>query len=112
MGEIADMLIDGTLDFYTGEYLGLGKGIPRTKDKSLSWEKKDFKKNGQAAINGVKKSLYNKLRIRDIDSVKAIVNEYMPGEGTLKVKCLKIQNEWPKFCQWVNEKIKEANNGN
>lgn len=40
MGEIADGLINGDFDFYTGEYLGKGYGIPRTKNKSLAWEKK------------------------------------------------------------------------
>ena len=30
MGEIADMLIDGTLDMYTGEYIGRSVGYPRT----------------------------------------------------------------------------------
>jgi len=39
MGDISDMMLDGTLDFYTGEYIGKGKGIPRTLDKSLPWEK-------------------------------------------------------------------------
>lgn len=32
MGEIADMMIDGTLDCETGEYLGDGPGYPRTAD--------------------------------------------------------------------------------
>lgn len=40
MGEIADMMIDGTLDAHTGEYLGEGPGYPRTRDKSLPWEAK------------------------------------------------------------------------
>jgi hypothetical protein len=30
MGEIADMMLDGTLDYVTGEYLGEGDGYPRT----------------------------------------------------------------------------------
>lgn len=32
MGEIADMMIDGTLDYQTGEYLGEGMGFPRTRN--------------------------------------------------------------------------------
>lgn len=38
MGEVADMLIDGTLDAYTGEYIGKTCGYPRTLDGSLEWE--------------------------------------------------------------------------
>jgi hypothetical protein len=30
MGDIADMMIDGTLDSQTGEYIGPGPGYPRT----------------------------------------------------------------------------------
>ena len=30
MGEIAEMMLDGTLDCETGEYLGDGDGYPRT----------------------------------------------------------------------------------
>lgn len=30
MGEIAEMMLDGMLDFETGEYLGGGCGYPRT----------------------------------------------------------------------------------
>jgi hypothetical protein len=30
MGEIAEMMLDGTLDQYTGEYLGPGPGYPRS----------------------------------------------------------------------------------
>jgi len=33
MGEIADMMLDGTLDSVTGEYLGPPCGYPRTTDK-------------------------------------------------------------------------------
>ena len=45
MGEIADMMIDGTLDSITGEYLGPGGGYPWTRY------------NGRSEINGVKNYL-------------------------------------------------------
>ena len=32
MGEIAEMMLDGTLDSETGEYLGPGPGYPRTME--------------------------------------------------------------------------------
>lgn len=43
MGEIADMIIDGTLDMYTGEYLGDPVGYPRTKKKKYFKKKKKTK---------------------------------------------------------------------
>jgi len=33
MGEIADMMCDGTLDAFTGEYIGNGSGYPRYLNK-------------------------------------------------------------------------------
>lgn len=32
MGEIADMMLNGDLDCYTGEYIGEGDGYPRSLD--------------------------------------------------------------------------------
>ena len=32
MGEIAEMMLNGDLDCYTGEYLGEGDGYPRSLD--------------------------------------------------------------------------------
>jgi len=40
MGEYADMLIDGTCDFYTGEYIGEGPGYPRTLRNKPKMHKK------------------------------------------------------------------------
>jgi hypothetical protein len=68
MGDIADMMLDGTLDFYTGEYLGRGYGIPRTKNRSLEWERKnkrttpkDFLSSKDAAYNGIKNYIAQKM---------------------------------------------------
>jgi len=105
MGEIADGILNGDFDMYTGEYIGRGGGFPRTKKQR--WEKKNFIINGRVAIEGVQKSLYNKLGIRK-EAIKEIVDEYIPGEGTLKQKCLEIQKDWLKFSQWINNKIKPA----
>jgi hypothetical protein len=40
MGEIADSMINGEFDFYTGEYLGKPVGYPRTFNGSLPWERR------------------------------------------------------------------------
>ena len=34
MGEIADMMLDGSLDCETGEYIGPGDGYPRTRNRA------------------------------------------------------------------------------
>ncbi len=52
MGEIADMMIDGTLDAETGEYLGDGPGYPRTRNRSLPWER-PFRWHRNNDLNGL-----------------------------------------------------------
>lgn len=114
MGEISDGLINGDFDFYTGEYLGRGYGVPRTKNKSLDWERngKSYKsKNSspkEAAYNGVKKYITQKWDGRKyIPSVRSLIYEYV-GESNFdtKQKCLEIQKDFGKFCKWVNNKLK------
>jgi len=42
MGEIADMMLDGTLDCVTGEYIGESVGYPRTIEIKDRGKKKKF----------------------------------------------------------------------
>jgi hypothetical protein len=110
MGDIADMLLDGTLDFYTGEYLGRGYGVPRTKDRSLPWERhrgiktNKIKDPKEAAYNGVKKYIaYTWNGSANIPSVRELLYEYT-GEKNfdIKLRCISIQQEWRKFTQWIS----------
>ncbi|MEF9922996.1 MAG: hypothetical protein RR854_00280 [Muribaculaceae bacterium] len=43
MGEIADSIINGDLDYITGEYIGEGYGYPRTYHKNKSKVRKPKK---------------------------------------------------------------------
>ncbi len=117
MGDIADGLINGDFDFYTGEYMGRGYGVPRTRNKSLPWEKrrgdgkaKNFLDSKESAYNGVKRYIGLKWGGRkDIPSVRSVVYEYT-GESNfdLKQKCLEIQNDFKKFVQWINKKLNDS----
>lgn len=121
MGEIADSLINGDFDFYTGEYIGRGYGIPRTKNKSLPWEKRKGSRVGivkdtkESAYNGIKKYITQKWSGRKyIPSVRSLIYEYT-GESNFDIKqrCLEIQKDFGKFCQWINKRLKnETNNSN
>lgn len=116
MGEIADGLINGDFDFYTGEYLGPGGGFPRTGNRSLPHERKFGMRKitgdpKEAAYNGVVKYINQKWSGRkDTPSVRSIIYEYT-GEKNIDIKqrCLSIQQEWGKFVQWVNQKLKAGN---
>lgn len=109
MGEIADSLIDGEYDFFTGEYIGRGVGYPRTLNKQLPWGKRDYTASKDAALRGVQKFIKKRIKVTDIT---AIVNEYMPEPSLgLKRKCLDIQKDFGSFVKWMNVKypIKKIN---
>lgn len=104
MGEIADGLINGDFDFYTGEYIGRGYGIPRTRNGSLAWEKRNYTQSKDIAFKGVSRFL-KRFGIKNITNT---VNEYLPStDKSLKQKCLSIQNDWGAFAKWANEKFKQ-----
>lgn len=54
MGEIADMMLDGTLDEQTGEYIGPPVGYPRTRQQGHynSIKKRKPKRNIKHAMKG------------------------------------------------------------
>ncbi len=115
MGEMAEGLINGDFDFHTGEDLGSGYGFPRTRNKSLPWERKnkhkrdkDFTPTKEQAYNGVKNYLSMKWHGRkDMPSTRDIVMEYT-GETNidLKQKCVDIQKNFGPFVKFINQKIK------
>lgn len=112
MGEIADGLINGDFDFYTGEYIGRGFGFPRTHNKSLPWESrrkrvdlvppiKNFTQSKDVAFKGVSQYLKRTLRVKDITNT---VNQYLPESTlSLKQKCFTIQEDFSKFVKWIND---------
>lgn len=101
MGEIADMMINGELDFYTGEYIGRGFGIPRTSNRSLPWEKPDYTQSKEVAFKGLRKYLKYTLQV---DDITPIINEYMPGnDKSMKRKCFDIQKDFGAFVKWINQ---------
>lgn len=120
MGEIADMMIDGTLDMYTGEYLGRGPGYPRTADRSLPWEKSrpawsfvSFRnKKDSKEMFGVKSFIYQnrykyldtKLKDKMFDSIlQRYAIEKLGIEGTVSNQQIvtAIQSNWGAFKNWL-----------
>lgn len=51
MGEIADMMLDGTLDCMTGEYIGRPCGYPRTTNYPRLIGKKNRPQYSEAALD-------------------------------------------------------------
>lgn len=56
MGDAADMLLDGTCDEFTGEYLGPGPGYPRSRHRSkqIKTTKKDKMSVGGKHLEGAR----------------------------------------------------------
>lgn len=110
MGDIADGLINGDFDFYTGEYLGEGYGFPRTHDKSLDWEKKKIKYSNQTrerAVNGVMNFLCN-VKGYSTSDAELTIKWYAPEIGIeseiVGEICFGIQKDFKKFKDWFNKK--------
>lgn len=121
MGDIADGLINGDFDFFTGEYLGRGFGIPRTGNRSLPWEKRKKHKNKtdalptkEQAYNGIKNYISIKWSGRpNTPCVKDLIMEYTGEKNIdLKQKCLEIQKDFGSFIKFINQKIKTKNETN
>ena len=97
MGEIAEMMLDGTLDYETGEYLGKAVGFPRTK-------RRRYTKSNSKHLNGLMKYLSS----YDITHGKAtrVIRNYAEEKGyseglTLKQIAKEIQKDFNGFRRWV-----------
>jgi len=62
MGEYAEMMLDGTLDAVTGEYLGLDTGYPISNDPDWIGNKPHKKKKQLTEAQRKKRNQKNKLR--------------------------------------------------
>lgn len=84
MGEIADMMINGDMDFYTGEYIGKGNGIPRTLDNSLPWEGGRLRGEKRIQRNELKRieDWFNSKQIRPHERTP-IINAYIDHRGII-----------------------------
>lgn len=99
MGEIADNLINGDFDFYTGEYIGHGKGFPRSrygnplqtrKSKDLSWQKV----TNYMSSKGIKHHLHPQI-------LKDFGCNYT-GKKPLRNACFDVLKQFDKFKLFVN----------
>lgn len=115
MGNIADGLINGDFDFFTGEYLGRGFGIPRTGNRSLTWEKRNTRTRinnivptKEQSYNGIKNYISMKWNGRpDVPRIRDLIMEYTGGKNIdLKQKCVEIQKDFQSFVKFIYNKLK------
>lgn len=114
MGEIAEMLINGDLDFYTGEYIGRGKGYPRTLDGSLPWENVSKRKERNARYG-----VFNYIKQNQLDSspekvIRRYCNDALgfnpQGKGSIRKACITIQEDFRQFAKFCKTYSDAASN--
>lgn len=100
MGEIAEMLIDGTLDFITGEYIGEGGGFPRTYHGRREYSKRN---KYQGVVN------YIKSRFPKQDDINFLLDAYA-DEHKLIVQVTNRNKINYFICEHIQENFKEFKN--
>lgn len=99
MGDAAEMLLDGTLDAHTGEFIdGRSTGFPRTLDGSLPWEGRNLN-----PVNGLRKFVQDHTDIPG--DPQAIINRYADEKkvkgNNFQEKCETISKKhFPDFRKW------------
>ena len=107
MGEIADSLINGEFDFYTGEYIGRPVGYPRTFDRSLPWEKRGNANPVGGVFNYLNIKGFNKnTRMPVLQAYAKLKKWDIPDHDYTKVICEKIQERFGDFKSWLGNYIK------
>jgi hypothetical protein len=113
MGDIADMMLDGTLDEVTGEYLGEGPGYPRSNDPGHYSNDKRSDNYGNNPGSGVKQWLStrgikkNKRYAMVLDYVRTINPAINENSGINKLSQKYIQNDFHNFTKYVLKRIKD-----
>jgi hypothetical protein len=109
MGDIADMMINGDMDFHTGEYIGRGKGIPRTLDNSLPWEQTQFHHKNKSYKGVVNFCMMKGVPQKDADFIIRSYAAYKDIDAVQSAEKIaeEIQKDFASFKKWfINVNIK------
>ncbi|WP_289763507.1 hypothetical protein [uncultured Duncaniella sp.] len=90
MGEIAEMMLDGTLDSVTGEYLGDPCGYPRSVTDGTYWPDKDkLKRRSRQSVN----ALCSRIGVTDRKSQQDLVSAFLQCIGLARLPKMQAQIE-------------------
>lgn len=105
MGDIADMLLDGTLDYHTGEYMGTGSGFPR----SIHGEPRSFN-----PLWGIENYFHNYRGIKNAAEVHKIMRQWAVDQNLSITKkkemtkiAFEIQKDFKAFKEWYNTRYEK-----
>lgn len=90
MGEIAEMILDGTLDSVTGEYLGEPCGYPRSMTDGTYWSDKDkLKRRSRQSIS----ALCSHIGVTDKRCQQELVSAFLQCIGLAHLPKMQAQIE-------------------
>ena len=90
MGDIAEMMLDGTLDSITGEYLGDSCGYPRSTTDGTYWDDAEkLKKSSRQCIHDLCKN----IGIEDRGGQQLLVTSFLQCIGIARLPKMQRQME-------------------
>lgn len=111
MGEIAEMMLDGTLDSVTGEYLGDPCGYPRSMTDGTYWPDRDkLKRRSRQSIS----ALCSRIGVTDKRGQQELVSAFLQCMGVARLPKMQAQiemvflhhkNEFKVFLGEIEKKI-------
>ena len=94
MGEIAEMMLDGTLDSVTGEYLGDPCGYPGSMMDGIYWPyKRKLRKRSRQSID----ALCRRIGVTDRRSQQELVSAFLLCIGLARLPKMQAQIEMVLF---------------
>lgn len=110
MGGIADMMINGDMDYETGEYLGFGDGYPRRKKrKSDNYNPKSGIIKYVKRLGITDKMSIHKLCVKYIHTDKFIHDDLNKNNVSWNYVANLIQKDFKSFKDYVQLIIDEHN---
>lgn len=90
MGETAEMMLDGTLDAVTGEYLGEACGYPRSQTDGTYWPNQEkLKRQARQSIN----DLCSGIGVTNRNDQQFLVSEFLKCMGLARLPKMQAQIE-------------------
>lgn len=107
MGEIAESMINGECDFYTGEYIGRGGGFPRTHNPRKKFNKRDSLKGISSWFGRRKVSKRVQIElIRKFVTNHKLTTKEIAQESKANLCALIQIKGFQTFSIWAGEELK------
>lgn len=103
MGEYAEMILNGDVDMYTGEYLGEGYGCPRTSSYQRRFKKYKYSVKELQEMPNIK--LGNLIEAKAKYAREKL--EYYQSEGKVRIDIRTLKNDVKQLVLYKERKRKK-----